>query len=221
MKRVALCYRKEESTKPYADALRSVGLEPVLISPDAPLGSLDAVDGLLLSGGADLNPALYGAKAHPATSKPDNARDELEVGLISQAVAKDVPSLCICRGMQILNVALGGTLQQDIPNHRVLNPGDPGKAVHAVAIRSETLLSSIVRAASIEVNSRHHQAVDQLSPRLVVSGVAPDGIIEAVEVRGGGFLIGVQWHPENQIDQQAHRLLFERFAAAVSTLRVI
>ena len=215
MNRVALCYRKAENAKPYSDALRAVGLEPILISPDTPLDSLDTVEGLLLSGGSDLNPKRYGATLHPATGPVDDARDELELRLVTEAVEKSIPALCICRGMQILNVALGGTLQQDIPNHRVRNESDPGKPVHGVAVRTETLLSSIVGAALIEVNSRHHQAVDRLGPRLAVSGVAPDGIIEAIEVRSGGFLLGVQWHPENQVDQGAHRFIFEKFATAV------
>jgi putative glutamine amidotransferase len=215
VKRVALCYRDEKRVKPYWEALKAVGLEPVMVSPDSPLESLDGVEGLLLAGGADLNPTLYGAQAHSATSEPDDARDELELRLISQAVDKDVPSLCICRGMQVLNVSLGGTLLQDIPNHRVSNPSDPGKPVHEVTISAGARLRSIVEAASIQVNSRHHQAVDRLGSGLAVSAVAPDRTIEGIEISDARFLIGVQWHPEDQFQQPAHRFIFEKFAAAV------
>jgi putative glutamine amidotransferase len=215
MKRVALCYRNLERAKTYSDVLTAVGLEPVMVSPDVPLDSLDEIEGLLLSGGADLNPLTYGAAANPAANQPDDGRDQMELRLISEAVQKDIPALCICRGMQILNVALGGTLIQDIPNHRVSTPRDPAKPVHSVAVRMGTELRSIVEAPSFEVNSRHHQAVDRLGARLVVSAVAPDQIIEAIEVVDARFLIGVQWHPEDQFNQEPHRRIFESFAATM------
>jgi len=213
--RVALSYRSEERAAPYCEALRAVGLEPVMLRLGSSVKSLDGVNGLLLPGGPDINPGLYRAKPHPATSQPDSPRDQFELQLMAQATDQNIPTLCICRGMQLLNVSRGGTLLQDIPIHFVPNRDDRSKAVHQIMIQNDTRLWAIVGEHTIQVNSRHHQTIDQLGNGLRISAVAPDGIIEAIETLDDEFFIGVQWHPEDQLHERANRLIFERFAQVV------
>ncbi|HEX8985265.1 MAG TPA: gamma-glutamyl-gamma-aminobutyrate hydrolase family protein, partial [Bryobacteraceae bacterium] len=165
--RVGVTYSIRRKVGPYADAVRLAGLEPVLIAPDEPV-SLASLDGLMLTGGCDIDPARYGETAHAATSEPDPARDALEASLIEQALAADLPILAICRGLQMLNVARGGTLQQDIPGHKVKDRDE----VHTVSIRSGSRLETILGGAELWVNSRHHQAAGRLGAGLLVSASA-------------------------------------------------
>ena len=164
-------------------------------------GALGDCDGVLLTGGADVDPREYGEAQHP-TVELDAARDEYELALTKLAIARNLPLLAICRGVQILNVAAGGTLIQDLPSqhpsqipHSVTEPKDA--IAHEVTITPHTCLSMLLGKPAMAVNSRHHQAVKDAAAGFVVSAVSPDGIIEAIERPASTFCVGVQWHPEN------------------------
>jgi len=165
--------------------------------PDA----LAGCDGLLLTGGVDVDPAAYGEAPHP-TVEIDATRDDYELALAKLAIARDMPLLAICRGVQVLNVAAGGSLIQDLPSQ---HPSDTPHAIneprnaiaHDVAITPGTCLSMLLGKPAMAVNSRHHQAVKDAAPGFVVSAVSPDGVIEAIERPASSFCVGVQWHPEN------------------------
>src|SRR6266436_3736068 len=150
--RAGVTYRFEDEVGRYESALREVGVEPVRISPDDPR-SLDALDGLLLTGGTDVNPALYGDQRHPKTEDPDDPLDELEMDLLRDALSAGKPVLAICRGMQLFNVFHGGTLIQHLDSH------DSPAALHDIQIVPNSRLASIVGSGAHVVNSRHHQAV--------------------------------------------------------------
>jgi putative glutamine amidotransferase len=215
MKTVLTVRDEDRDAGPYEEALRMAGIEPVVVSGSEPT-SLDGVSGLLLMGGTDVNPALYGQVRQPETDEPDDARDRLEIALIGEALSRDLPILAICRGLQILNVQQGGTLIQDMAGHRVRTPEDPGRPAHEVAIAPGTKLAQIMGERS-RVNSRHHQAIAGVGGKLLVSARDPrDGTIEAVERPDKKFVVAVQWHPENQVaarEDQAR--LFSAFAAAL------
>lgn len=202
---------------PYEEALRQAGIEPAFASPADPLPT--NFPGLLLMGGSDVNPALYGEVPHPEAGAPDDARDRLELTLIEDALRRDVPILAICRGVQILNVQHGGTLVQHLATtarHRVKSE-DPGEAVHTVEVEQDTRLAAIVGEPSrLDVNSRHHQAIARAGAELRITAHDPeDGTIEAVERTDRRFVIGVQWHPENQAARDVREAkLFQEFAAA-------
>ncbi|HZH40854.1 MAG TPA: gamma-glutamyl-gamma-aminobutyrate hydrolase family protein [Gemmatimonadales bacterium] len=201
----------------YVTALENAGLVPLVLptslQPSHAALALQAVTGLVLSGGEDVDPAMYGARPHPQLGRIDRQRDEVEAALVRAAFDLRIPVFAICRGMQILNVALGGTLYQDLPSEC---PGpiahDAGKGEHDVAIAHPSLLSRTVNGGSLRANSRHHQALKDVAPALVVTGRAPDGVVEAVELREpeGRWLIGVQWHPEDITEVG----LFRAFAEA-------
>ena len=177
-------------------------------------------DGVVFAGGLDVDPSRYGEEeAHP-TVELDVERDATEFAVFDQARRGAVPTLGICRGMQLINVALGGTLHQDIPTE---HPSDithnvKGKSAtrrdHPVEVRPGTRLSEIAEAKKIDVNSRHHQAVEKLAPGVEVSAVAPDGLVEAFESKEP-WLLAVQWHPENLRTDGPSRRIFEEFARAV------
>lgn len=191
----------------YADAVQRAGGLALLLPPDRsaltdPDPLLDLLDGLILAGGSDIDPATYGAQAHPATVGINPERDAFEIALTQRAVQRDLPFLGICRGMQVLNVARGGTLLQHLPeshghdDHR-RTPGTFEGADHQVRLDAGSLAA---RAAGEEVHrslSHHHQGVDALGEGLVVTGhSALDDLPEAVELPGARFVLGVQWHPE-------------------------
>lgn len=204
VKRAILTYRYQKKIAPYADALRSAGVEPVLTTPDTAPASLGHF-GLVLTGGTDLDPSLYGAEPHASTQSPDRERDALELRLLREALDRDLPVLAICRGMQLFNVAHpGGTLVQDVSGHR---------APHAIAVEAGTRLAQILGVGTRNVNSRHHQAVGLPARELIVSARAPDGVIEALERADRRFSIAVQWHPEDIFVQE--RALFEAFGEAL------
>lgn len=216
MKRAALTFRSDGKISPYADALRLVGVEPVFVTPEEPLCCLDGVAGLVLSGGSDVNPRLYGQDRHPRCEEPDDDRDSLERELLNQALEKDIPVFAICRGMQLFNVAHeGGTLVQHIDGHEVRG-NDPGRPAHNVFVEAGTALAGIIGAGEHPVNSRHHQAVGHLGSGLIVSARAHDGTIEGIERPGHRFAIAVQWHPENQVRAFPEQCrLFEAFKEAL------
>jgi putative glutamine amidotransferase len=212
--RAGLTFRFPKKAEAYAEALRRAGVEPVLISPEAPR-PLAGLDGLVISGGSDIDPARYGEAPHPATNDVDRERDAMEAALIEQAFETDLPLLAICRGLQLVNVVRGGSLIQDLENiemHRVKSAAE----VHRIDVVPATRLAAIMGTDFQMVNSRHHQAVGRVGAGLRVSATAPDGIVEALEDPLKRFAIAVQWHPEERIDIGAHdRALFEGFAAAL------
>ena len=209
----------------YVESVRRAGAEPLVLSnSDDPAAVLDKVDGLLLTGGLDVDPALYGEAPHPTTETAPE-RDTFEMPLTREAVKRDIPLLAICRGVQVLNVAEGGTLVQDIPssvttelNHSIDVPKD--HHAHAVTVTAGTALAEALgrttSANTRSVNSRHHQAVGAVAPSFVVSAVSPDGVIEAIERPGATFCLGVQWHPENFWKTGEFAGLFSAFVAAAT-----
>jgi putative glutamine amidotransferase len=191
--------------------------------------ALNGVDGLLLTGGEDLAPTRYGAEPHPSIVGVNVARDEFELTLVVEARRRGLPIFAICRGIQVLNVACGGTLVRDIPTeitgaleHRLEVPPHESYALaHEVWLDKDTLLARLMRerlsdADSCDVNSRHHQAVQTIAPGFVASATAPDGIIEAIEDPSARFCLGVQWHPENFWRTGEFRPLFEGFLEAAA-----
>ncbi len=202
----------------YTDAVARAGMLPVLLPLTDDRDMLDAmliaVDALVLSGGGDVNPAVYGEEALPETEGVNDMRDKMEIYLAQRAAALDIPTLAICRGIQIMACAFGGSLYQDIGRQR---GGDiehsrmdvPREPVHAVAVREGSLLRAVTGLDEITVNTRHHQAVKTAPEGFDVTAVAPDGVIEAMEKRGAPFCLAVQWHPESLGDRYPeHQRLF-------------
>ena len=183
------------------------GRARVLEISESPPKLLRELDGLLLTGGGDVDPVLYGEERHPLVDDAEPGRDEFEIDLARRAMAADVPLLAICRGAQVLNVAAGGTLIQDIPSavqtaipHSVKEPKNA--IAHTVQVASGSQLERALgrrvdRAHACAVNSRHHQSVGLLGTGLMASATAADGVVEGIEREGAAFCIGVQWHPEN------------------------
>lgn len=202
----------------YVAALARAGLVPVIVPPildpaRAP-DVLDHVRGLVLTGGEDVDPARYGAAPHPKLGATDPARDAVELALIARAHERGLPILAICRGIQLLNVALGGTLYQDLPSERPSTIQHAGPAArHALRVDSGTLLRGVAGADGTSVNSRHHQAIRDLAPGLRATAWAADDLIEGVERTNGArpWTLAVQWHPEDD----GETALFARFAEAV------
>lgn len=205
----------------YVTSVTLAGAEPVLL--DIGPAALPAdIDALVLTGGGDIAPPLYGAAAHPTFSPAEPGRDEAEIALVRAALAADLPLLAICRGAQVLNVATGGTLIQDIPSEigmALAHRKEPATALaHDVQIRADStlarLLGDSIHAGTLAVNSRHHQAPARLGAGLVVTATAPDGVIEAIEGPRQRFCIGVQWHPENFCATGEFQSLFDGLVAA-------
>lgn len=218
MKQVLLMYREPDRLPPYETAAAAAGLAYSSQLPSSSLTLQDA-SGLILLGGTDVNPALYGEEPHPETDPPDIERDTAEMALLWEALERDLPVLAICRGHQLMNVCLGGSLIQHIPNpdrHRQRN-SDAALPAHEIAIEPGTLLSKIAGTKTWSVNSRHHQAIRVLGQGLRVAAVDPeDGTIEAVDMPDHRFVLGVQWHPEDQLTRFPEQLqLFRAFASAL------
>ena len=214
----------------YRSALEQSGaaireLTPADRLPDA----IQGCDGLLLTGGVDVDPERYGASERHPTVEIDSERDKYELELARLAMERDLPLLAICRGAQVLNVAAGGTLIQDIPSaqpgtlaHQQSGPKD--EPSHAIEVVEGTCLSLLFDRAgdagrALQVNSRHHQSVDRPAPGFVVSATAPDGIIEAIERPGARFCLGVQWHPENFWRSGSFKALFDGLVDAARRYR--
>jgi putative glutamine amidotransferase len=200
------------------------GRARVLEVSESPRKVLGEVDGVLLTGGGDIDPVLYGEDRHPTVDDAEPGRDEFEIDLARRAVAADLPLLAICRGAQVLNVSAGGTLVQDIPSavtstlrHSLQEPKDA--VAHEVRVvpgsRLEHVLGGRVDAThSCRVNSRHHQSVGRVGDGLSTSALSADGIVEAIERPSATFCLGVQWHPENFWRTGEFAPLFEAFIAA-------
>jgi putative glutamine amidotransferase len=212
----------------YRQSILHVGGEPRIVDSSMTIeAALDGVDALMLTGGDDVAPSRYGDAAHPTVVEAEAGRDEFEIGVFLAARQRGLPIFGICRGIQVMNVACGGTLVQDIPSHitgalahsLTVPPNQPFSLAHEVWIEKDSLLSQLMRerlsdADSCEVNSRHHQAVRGIAPGFRVSATAPDGVIEAIEDPSHRFCLGVQWHPENFFRTGEFRPLFEGFLEA-------
>lgn len=213
-----------ESLADYLTVVEAAGGRPCVLHETAP--DRDRIDALLLTGGGDLQAARYRARPHPAEVHLDPARDEFELETARHAMAADLPILGICRGLQVLNVLLGGTLIQDIPSlgscnqpHQISRPKDA--LAHWVRVRPNTRLAALLQRqltadSSCRVNSRHHQAPARIGSGLRVVATAPDGIVEALEHDGRRLCLGVQWHPENFWRTGEFADLFEGFVRAAT-----
>lgn len=212
----------------YIRAVQHVGGTPVVIPPTAMqadwVALLAHLDGLLLSGGGDIDPVLYGEESEPWMGQVDAERDFSELGLTREWLAMERPLLAICRGHQVLNVALGGTLYQDIaahiPNaldHAYVATQPMETIAHSVTLDPGSRLATILGGTAFDVNSSHHQALKAIGDRLTVMGHAPDGVVEAVEILTHPFCISVQWHPEAMVKASTTMWpLFEAFVQAAS-----
>jgi putative glutamine amidotransferase len=218
----------------YVRSVLAAGGVPVMLSPlTGPAyaaRALDGADGLVLTGGEDMDPAWYQAEPHPKANPPSRERDLFELALFAAARQRELPILGICRGIQVVNVALGGTLWQDLPSER---PGPVehypeaarSERTHLVRLQPGSLVARALGGAELSVNSFHHQAVQDLAPKLVATGWSEDGLIEAVEAAPDQpWLLAVQWHPEEMHaevrspDRGLFRALVERAGAAALSM---
>ena len=211
----------------YVEALTRAGAAVRTVDAGSPVDeALAGADGVLLTGGADIDPSLYNEDRHPATKDAEPGRDALELALAKRALDLDLPLFAICRGVQVLNVAAGGTLVQDIPaeiggmvGHDVREPRD--RAAHPVRVTPGSKLAAALgpevdgRGETL-VNSRHHQALGTVASGMEVTAVAPDGVTEAIERPDRRFCVGVQWHPENFHRSGRFAGLFEAFVRSAS-----
>jgi putative glutamine amidotransferase len=194
------------SPRAYSLAVQRAGGLALILPPDdvvaeAPDELLDIIDGLILAGGSDIDPGSYGAQPHPETRATRPERDRFELALGTRALERDMPVLGICRGMEMLNVIQGGTLNQHIPGLE-LHRHTPGAFTdHRVRLESGSLAERVVGAELTEVKSAHHQGLEELGEGVVASGQADDGLVEAIELPGRSFAVGVLWHPEE--DEQS------------------
>jgi putative glutamine amidotransferase len=218
-------YPQVSVSEAYVRALVEAGACPVLLPSGLSSETLQAIlpclDGVLFTGGGDINPACYGAPDNPEVNGVDDSRDQLELDLLEWAAGKRLPYFGICRGLQLVNVGLGGTLYADISGQR---PGAMNHdwdadyprhyLAHPVEVRPESLLMKILGQPSVQVNSLHHQGIERLASGLKPVAFAPDGLVEAVEQPGHPFGLAVQWHPENLTAHAEMRALFRTFVEA-------
>jgi putative glutamine amidotransferase len=218
---VTRCSRLDD----YLASIERSGARPrVLEVSESPRTVLEMVDGVLLTGGGDVDPVFYGEGRHQSVEDAEPGRDEFEIDLARRAMEEDLPILAICRGAQVLNVAAGGTLVQDIPtavttdlSHSITEPKNV--VAHDIEVAADSRLHSALGSAvnascACRVNSRHHQSVGKLGERLVASAKAPDGVIEGIEAPDAAFCVGVQWHPENFWRTGEFQPLFDAFIEA-------
>lgn len=215
----------------YVRSLEGAGLIPLVVpplsNPNQAAEILDIAGGLLLTGGDDVDPALYGAPPHPKLGGINPTRDSTELALFNAARERQLPVLAICRGIQLVNVACGGTLYQDLPSERPSNvqhdqSNDRSARTHDVTITAESRLAAATGAVQMTVNSYHHQAVCRLGTGLRVTATAPDGVIEGVESADPEWwILSVQWHPEDLTTdvRSWDRGIFKAFADQVTAAR--
>jgi putative glutamine amidotransferase len=213
-----------------AASVVAAGGEPVMIPPDGDAATLyeqfASVDGLILSGGGDVDPARYGMTSIPAVGGVDAQRDQSELLLARWALAEGKPLFGICRGLQLLNVACGGVLYRDISEHagalrHAYYPNYPHDYLaHTIAITPGSRLATLLGETTIAVNSLHHQACRTVAPTLCAVAHAPDGIVEALEVAGHPFALAVQWHPEALPQEKASQVLFSALVKASRLARL-
>jgi putative glutamine amidotransferase len=218
-------------TANYVTAITEAGGVPLVLPPQPSnhAALIEVVDGLLLTGGADIDPQRYGDPTrHPETDEVDELRDSFEIELTKLALDWQLPIFCICRGIQVLNVALGGTLYQDLPTqyegalqHRQQRQGVPADMpFHTLQVESGTLLAEVYGSLEIQANSLHHQAIRDIASHLTVNAWAEDGVIEAASVENYPFALAVQWHPELMYERHPEQLApFRRLVAAASVYR--
>jgi putative glutamine amidotransferase len=211
-------------TAAYVTALENAGLIPLIVPPlanaDAASAILDSVAGLVLTGGEDVDPARYGEKRHEKVRSVNPARDATEASLIKEAKERGTPVLAICRGIQILNVALGGTLVQDIPSQcetKIAHDEESARdsRTHEISVEPGSLIATAVGTEHLTVNSFHHQSVKRVADGMRVTARSPDGIIEGIESTDEDWwVMAVQWHPEEMTDSAEpwDRGLFQSFA---------
>jgi putative glutamine amidotransferase len=204
----------------YVDGVRAAGGRPLILPPGKEHAEhlLEIVDGLILSGGGDVNPSRYGGAAHESIYHVSPDRDEFEIRLVELALERDFPMLCICRGLQVLNVALGGDLHAHLPDavgdrisHR-----DPERnpTRHAASVEPRSRLAEVLGVTSLSVTSRHHQGARRLGRDLRAVAWAEDGVIEGLEHESHRFCVAVQWHPEMSLDDPVQGRLFAALVAA-------
>jgi putative glutamine amidotransferase len=205
----------------YAGAIRRAGGIPLLLPPGEPdlPALLAAIDGLILSGGGDIDPRFYGSNGHPAVYMIDPPRDEMEIALAQGVAGSDLPTLGVCRGAQLINVALGGTLVEHLPDeidNSIAHRQEPRGAVpHPVSIAPGSRLAAVIGEKIVVGASWHHQAIRTPAPGLHVVACAADGTIEAVELPGHPWLLAVQWHPEITAGEDpVQQRLFDALVAA-------
>lgn len=209
----------------YTDALADAGLRPYVLpvlDPAHADAMLDGMSGLVLSGGEDLDPARYGDRPHPLLGDVHPGRDAFEIALLLAAKARSLPTLAICRGIQVANVALGGSLVQDLPSEwpgAIPHDGEWARQarVHEIAVLPDARLAYALGATTLTVNSFHHQAISRAADGLRIVARAPDGVVEGVEWAGDDWwMLGVQWHPEETFAtaEPWDHALFAAFAAA-------
>lgn len=218
-------FRKYMKSK-YVYSLKCAGAEVCWIELDDLQKAVEETltcDGLLLPGGADIEPAMYGQTRDPKCGTPNTLRDTAEPLIFHAFVKTGKPILGICRGMQMLNVCLGGTMLQDISAQQVCKHSDfaaRARSTHNCTIEENTRLFTILENKEIAVNSMHHQAVDKPGDGLIVSAISSDGFTEAVELPGHPFCLGVQWHPEHMYRRdKIQRKLFQAFVDAAQRIR--
>jgi putative glutamine amidotransferase len=212
------------TNRPYAEAIRHAGGLPILIPNDLDEADLDALlsrlEGVLFTGGYDVDPACYRHPPHPKAEKIDHERDQVEIRLAQSTARSGKPFFGICRGIQVINVALGGSLYEHLPdqlagNLHTENHDKPRDYLaHSVIITPSTQLAKIMLQSEMEVNSLHHQGVRELAKGLQVAAIAPDGLVEAFELTGHPFGLAVQWHPEELQASFPMRQLFSAFIQA-------
>jgi putative glutamine amidotransferase len=220
---ITTCRKLED----YRQAILHARGEPRILDPSMSIAqALAGIEGVMLTGGDDVAPARYGEAPLPSVVEAEPGRDEFEIALVLAARERQLPIFAICRGAQVLNVACGGTLVQDIPTqlpgalpHSLpCPPNQPYTLAHDVWVDKESLLSKLMRERiaddTLAVNSRHHQAVKAVAAGFRVSATAPDGVVEAIEDPSSRFCLGVQWHPENFFRTGEFRALFEGFLEA-------
>jgi len=206
-------------------AILSSGGRPYLLPSALALEDVPEVlsefDGLFISGGGDIHPDFFGGQMHPSLSGIDRERDQFELALCRQAVAMDKPLLGICRGQQVLNVAMGGNLVEDIPSmltsagqHQWWPNYQRSRLSHSVRVEKDSLLAQVMGGTEFEVNSLHHQSVKDLGEGLKVTATASDGVIEALEMPDKRFVVSVQWHPEWLPDSAPMCQIFKAFVEA-------
>jgi len=208
----------------YPEAIRRAGAVPVVIPPmdgDGIEPLLDGLCGLCLSGGPDLHPSVYGAEPHPALGPTEPHLDQFEIALLRAAEARELPVLAICRGLQVLNVARGGTLLQDLPTQKPSDiehrqPYGGATPTHEVTLEASSLTASCLGIRATKVNSFHHQAVDRLGTGLRAVGWAADGVIEAIEATDAAFSVAVQWHAESMVNSPEQARLLAAFTQAAT-----
>ena len=213
------------TSKNYIRAIEEFGGIPRILYPDVPDSEFADIDGLLLTGGGDIHPDNFDQEWHPALKFVNEDRDELEIPLCREKIEADLPVFGICRGIQIMSVAMGGSLYQDVPSQFIDPLTHPARensedSEHEIEIEPDSRLSKIVGKSADEVNSAHHQAVDEIGEGFTVTARSEDEVIEAIENPLKKFVLGVQYHPERMIQTaeflEHRRKLFEAFIAAAS-----